>query len=638
MSPEACLLIPRSEARAAPLVAALRDAGFAAQVVPVLTIQGQDTPALRDTVRQAADVLIAVSRNAVEHARPLLPAGWQPPAQCLSVGPATAEAMRDAGWGDATTGQPATTEGLLALPELADGQGRSVLLITGQGGRAELARRLTERGFDVRVAAVYSRAPRPVPESELVAAVSRATALLLPSVQAMDALLAGASETARTRLLGLPLVAPSARVIQTAQSRGFAGDTALADALAPVAVVAAMRQLLHPPVARNFDATTAQPMSDNDQPAPDTAQQEPTGATAATPAPKTGRAVAVTALFLTLINLLVLAAVLFLGWKLATPWLEGAVAKGESLNERVTRQSLENERQDERLDRQAKDLAALSDSLAGVRQAGAAQQQAIARVDARIDTTEAAMADVTQLVVGGKRSWQLNEIEHLLLIANDRLQLSGDLDGAIAALRLADERIALMNDPALLPTRQAIANELATLVATPRVDRQAIALKIGSLTRQVPDLPLTRIAPTDFEAPALDDNPEVSRAEAAAQAGKRALAKVKQALGQMVVVRQTDEPTRPLLPPEQEYFLRQNLLLKLETARLAVLQAEAEVFRDALGTARRWTEHNFDRSDSRVQALAAELQALAGARVTQPRPDISGSLQAVRRVIAAQDN
>ena len=61
------------------------------------------------------------------------------------------------------------------------------------------------------------------------------------------------------------------------------------------------------------------------------------------------------------------------------------------------------------------------------------------------------------------------------------------------------------------------------------------------------------------------------------------------------------------------------------------------MFRDALQTARTWTLQNFDREDRGVQALSEELQALAGARVTQPRPDISGSLQAVRRVIAAQE-
>ena len=641
MSGTPCLLVPRSAERAALLVAALEGAGMAARVLPVLSIQGLDTPELRRLLMQPADVLIAVSRNAVAHAQALLPADWTPPERRLAVGPATAQAIADAGWGAAEMGEAATSEGLLAVPALAEGAGRRVLLLCGRGGRGLLADTLTQRGFEVLVAAVYHRAPMARDEAELAPALNTATAVLLPSVQAMEALLATTPESMRPQLLSLPLVAPSARVIQTAQSRGFAGATALADGLTPAAVVAAMASLQTNPgdaVTQDSDAITALPMSETDQPAPEPVRNDPPATPPATAAaPKTGRGFAALALFLTLINLLVLAAVLFLGWKLATPWLEGAVAKGESLNERVTRQALENERQDERLDRQAKDLQALGDGLAGARQQALAQQEGLGRVDARIDTTEAAMADVTQLVVGGKRSWQLNEIEHLLLIANDRLQLSGDLDGAIAALRLADERIALMNDPALLATRQAIANELAGLVATPRVDTQALALKIGSLSRQVPDLPLSRIAPTDFVAPELDDDPEISRAEAAAQAGKRALAKVKQALGQMVVVRQTDAPTRPLLPPSQEYFLRQNLLLKLETARLAVLQAEAAVFRDALQTARTWTLQNFDREDRGVQALSEELQALAGARVTQPRPDISGSLQAVRRVIAAQE-
>lgn len=642
------LLIPRPQERAAELVAALEAQGIGATVLPVIgTVANPDTAAIQAAMHTPADCLIATSANAVSHVRPVLSPGWTPPAKLFAIGPSTAAAMQDVAWPAPACAEPASTEGLLAHPDLQDLQGQTVVLLTGAGGREALRDALGARGANVVEVASYRREPLPPPTQALAVAAKRASHVLLPSVETAEALLTASGAKTRQRLQGLPVVAPSMRVIKKAQQQGFSGAHGVADGLEPAAVLAAMRQL-NPSTAADVAATPAEPRAMTEPDKTDTATPEPAQAAAsppaqpqaasANPAPtKSGRGFAAAALFLTLINLMVLGAAIFLAWRLALPWLDGALQKGESLNERVTREALVNERQTERLDAQVQRDVVVQRQLEASQQADAALAARIDTQDARLATTESAMADVTQLVAGGRRSWQLSEVEHLLLIANDRLQLSGDLESASTALQLADARMATLNDPALLPAREQLANELAQIAATPRVDTRAIALKLASLIRQVPELPLTRIAPTDFVPPDVNE-PASSGAEAMADAGKRALFMAKQALKQMVVVRKADEPTRPLLPPEQDYFLRQNLILKMESARLALLRGQETVYRDALQTALAWVGANFDTDNRGVQALQAELSALSGERITQAKPAINGSLQAVQQVIAEQAN
>jgi uroporphyrin-III C-methyltransferase len=90
-------------------------------------------------------------------------------------------------------------------------------------------------------------------------------------------------------------------------------------------------------------------------------------------------------------------------------------------------------------------------------------------------------------------------------------------------------------------------------------------------------------------------------------------------------------PVRPLLAPEQEYFLRLNLKLKLESARLALLEDDPVVWRAALREARDWLDRWFDVDETAVSSAADELERLAAAEIRPQRPDISRSLELLRQ-------
>ncbi len=131
----------------------LRAAGHDPVVSPALTIaevRGDMPPG------PFTDVVF-LSEHAVRLGVPrLVPEAWFSGARSYAVGATTAKRLRAAGIGAAFP-EEASSEGLLALPELADGRGRSVLIVGGLGGRDLLEKALTARGARVEKLAVYQR-------------------------------------------------------------------------------------------------------------------------------------------------------------------------------------------------------------------------------------------------------------------------------------------------------------------------------------------------------------------------------------------------------------------------------------------------------------------------------------------------
>lgn len=637
------LLVPRSPQRAASLVGAIASAGGQARCLPVLVIEPLAlTDADHAALAAGGEIAVFTSVNAVQ--------AWQAlqtdaplPSVVLAVGAATAQAAEQAGVTGVRTPAQQDTDGLLADPALM--QAASVLLLTGQGGRQTLSEALRQRlGEAFRRVDLYRRRPAAPDAGAARDIIQWCNQVLAPSAETMDALLACAdpgSATAR-QLTACPVVAVSDRVLQHCRARGFARGAVVDGPFDDAHVLAAAARLQEPSASATASFQTSRatmtdnaPQSRDPDDAPESSQDtrsvgsemvpytagEASGAES--PAPrKTGRPVAWAALIITVINLLLLAAIIAAGWRFGLPYLDRVGVRAETLRDEVRDASADIERHGERLGRLEADQ---SDLATTVRRRDDTLQSLVARSDA----LRRAVDELESRVQGGRRLWQLNELEHLLLIANERLQLARDIDGAQRALVLAEERAAALNDPALLDARNLIATEIAALRGAPRVDRSAIALRISSLIRQVSGLPVERNVPQAFTPPA--DRPPVEGP--VADATRRAWDKIKEIATKLFVVRRTDEPVRPLLAPEQEYFLRQNLILQLETARLAVLRSDGANFREAINDARAWTERYFDPGDRAVQAAVEQMDALAGERVRVNLPDISASLTAVREVI-----
>ncbi len=225
----------------------------------------------------------------------------------------------------------------------------------------------------------------------------------------------------------------------------------------------------------------------------------------------------------------------------------------------------------------------------------------------------------------------LAEVEQMLLIADQQLQLSANVKAALIAVQSADARLQRMNRPAFNGLRKAISQDMDKLRALPSVDITAINFQINNLIVAVDELPLAYQQRSASEPVAL---PAVPLDETAWQ---KLLREIWQEARQLVRIENIETAEIPLLPPNQEFFLRENLKLRLLLARIALLSRDANSYSQELKTAQLWAKRYFDgKAKQNVQMLAG-LKKLAAYDISIALPDISPSLQAVRNFRLTRD-
>jgi uroporphyrinogen-III synthase len=220
------VLVTRPARQAGPFAARLAALGAVPVVFPAIAILPADDAAPLEAVHAALeryDLAVFVSANAAEYG---VPSGrsWPSRVTALAPGPGTAEALAALGVADART--PAATfdsEGLLALPLLADVRGRRVVIFRGDGGREELPDALRARGAEVDIVACYRRAaPSSLEGLEAAFAEGRIDAVTLTSSEGIDNLWTRIAEEARAAWRGCPSFVPHPRIGAHARGLGLA--------------------------------------------------------------------------------------------------------------------------------------------------------------------------------------------------------------------------------------------------------------------------------------------------------------------------------------------------------------------------------------------------------------------------------
>jgi uroporphyrin-III C-methyltransferase len=244
---------------------------------------------------------------------------------------------------------------------------------------------------------------------------------------------------------------------------------------------------------------------------------------------------------------------------------------------------------------------------------------------AESQSQQLALEALYQELSRNRDEWQLAEIEQVLAIASQQLQLAGNVRAALLALQLAEQRLARADRPQFVPIRRALARDIDRLKSLPTLDLPGMSMRIDHLAAQVDTLPL-----------AFDERVESSPpAKAALAAGERGFwsrlsAEVWNELRQLVVVRQVGNAEPPLLPPAQAYFVRENLRLRLLSARLSLLARDEAGYREDLRTAQRWIQRYFDPRSKQTADALNQLKQLSATTVSFELPSITESLEAVR--------
>ena len=269
---------------------------------------------------------------------------------------------------------------------------------------------------------------------------------------------------------------------------------------------------------------------------------------------------------------------------------------------------------------------------AGDEAARAEREQLAADLAAQVQVLAATRAALAARSTGGDsapapaapRDWQLAEVEYLLRLANHRVGLEHDADGATDLLTAADEILTALDDFAFHEVRALLAEETASLRAFEGADVAGVFLRLEAAKGLIDQLPL-RLPEYVSEG----DAPAATPSE-----GERSLVEALLARADgLVRFRRHDLEARRALPaPDEAEDLERHLRMALDRAQLAALRRDQAIFIASLSGARDALDAFVDPTRDAAVALGAEIEALLEVDLAKPMPDISGSLTKLREL------
>lgn len=224
------------------------------------------------------------------------------------------------------------------------------------------------------------------------------------------------------------------------------------------------------------------------------------------------------------------------------------------------------------------------------------------------------------------------DIESSLRLAQQQTQLTGSVEPLLAALRTADQRLVRAAQPRLARLRAAIGRDIDRIKAASVTDVPGLLARLDELTRQIDDLPLLNAVPVRGVAqePA-KAAPAVERAP-----WQRWLGTVLDEARGLVRVSRIDQPEAALVAPEQAFFLRENLKLKLLNARLSLLARQTEAARADAASAAGALHKYFDPASRRTQTAATQLQQIQAQLRAAELPRIDETLAVLATTAAGK--
>jgi uroporphyrin-3 C-methyltransferase len=249
--------------------------------------------------------------------------------------------------------------------------------------------------------------------------------------------------------------------------------------------------------------------------------------------------------------------------------------------------------------------------------------------DTRVSEVALQRAQLEELMQSLSRSRDENlvvDIESALRLAQQQAQLTLSAEPLLAALRTADQRLARGAEPRLARVRAAIARDIERIRTAAVADVPGVLLRLDDLARQVDELPLLNaVGPAAARATQQADPAPVR----AAPWWQQWIGVLRDEARALVRVSRIDQPEAVLVAPEQGFFLRENLKLRLMNARLALLARQTDAARADLGTASAALTRYFDPASRRTQAAAASLQQMQSQLRAVDLPRVDETLAAL---------
>ncbi|WP_431273801.1 uroporphyrinogen-III C-methyltransferase [Variovorax ureilyticus] len=269
-------------------------------------------------------------------------------------------------------------------------------------------------------------------------------------------------------------------------------------------------------------------------------------------------------------------------------------------------------------------------------------QEVVRNTDARLALAETRVNEVVlqrsqleELMQSLSRSRDENlvvDIEAAVRTALQQAQVTGNVQPLLATLKAGEQRIARASQPRLAPLQRAMLHDADRLRASASADVGEALQKIDELIRGLDELPVVNAVAMRGSGNSLQAEP----VPPGAPWWERFLLMVRGEARSLLRVGRIDRPEAVLLTPDQTFFLRENLKLKLLNARLSILSRQVETARGELASVSASLNRYFDPASRRVQAAATLLQQIqAQVKSTEP-PRIDETLAALATAAAGR--
>ncbi|SFX40362.1 uroporphyrinogen-III C-methyltransferase [Marinospirillum alkaliphilum] len=221
------------------------------------------------------------------------------------------------------------------------------------------------------------------------------------------------------------------------------------------------------------------------------------------------------------------------------------------------------------------------------------------------------------------RDWLLAEVEYLLRLANQRLQLEEDVQGALTLFKTADQRLKQADVPGTLAVRARLLEDIEALRNIHKIDRVSLALELQEMADQA-------LALKVYSLPVM---PALSLDRVVEAENLRWYEALWLEIRSLVVVRKRELPIQSLPFTEDELALRHQLSALLQQAAWAALRGEEPLYQASLERAWQRLE-GFDPELESTRLMQQQLTGLREQSVSRVLPNIQSSLDALQTFIA----
>lgn len=283
-------------------------------------------------------------------------------------------------------------------------------------------------------------------------------------------------------------------------------------------------------------------------------------------------------------------------------------------------------------------------------------QEGMKALQAKVESLEAkqaealaeqmALSQIYQNISQNRDDWALSEVESVLSTASQQLQLSANVQGALIALQNAEKNLARMEKLQFAPILRAIKKDIKRLQSLPDMDLTGVAIHLDEIIGQIDWLPLLADKKSVLPKKSTPQTPKktvLKDREGGVQAAVTAdepwwqlflrplkswSSDIFSELYQLVRIREVGEQDALLVSPDQSYFIRENLKLRLLSVRLALLSRNEVIFSSDIVTAQEAIKKYFDTFNKQTQMVQEALKQVKASKLRIQMPALE-SLNAV---------